>query len=281
MGAGASVSKRKQLSVYKAALAGDADALNKALASGKNHPQMTVFQDPENFHETPLHAACKVNSPECVTLLLDAKADALYKNKKGNTPLHTAARNDAHLSAKALMSHLSTKDVDARNLEGLTPLLEGVAYAGCTRSTHVLLDHGADMEAVDFKGQTAVHWAAMSAAMSALMFLADRGAALNVQDQDGYTPLHHAVTCGHEEIVEYLIGKGASPVSYDGCRWVLVVMPDTQWRDTSHVAVSLPVPARNRSLHAPFSCTLAAVPGDEGRCNGVRAGEDREPRRHC
>ena len=46
--------------------------------------------------------------------------------------------------------------------------------------------------------------------MSSVKYLVEElGADVNARDNDGYTPLHHAASRGDNEMIQYLISKGA------------------------------------------------------------------------
>ena len=43
--------------------------------------------------------------------------------------------------------------------------------------------------------------------------LVDNGADVNCADRDGWTPLHAAGTCGHTQLVKFLISRGANLIA--------------------------------------------------------------------
>jgi hypothetical protein len=57
----------------------------------------------------------------------------------------------------------------------------------------ICLDAGVDINAVDGRGQTALHGAAIQGYDQVVKFLADRGAKLDVKDNRGLTPLDAAM----------------------------------------------------------------------------------------
>ena len=77
---------------------------------------------------------------------------------------------------------------------------------------NLLLDHGADIEAVDNKRQTPLHLAARWGRLAIAEALLERLPPANssAQDEHGDTPLHLAAMWGHEDIVNLLIDKGAN-----------------------------------------------------------------------
>ena len=53
----------------------------------------------------------------------------------------------------------------------------------------VLLQHGANEDAVDAENRSPLHWAASSGCASSVLLLCDQEAFLDVLDKDGRTPL--------------------------------------------------------------------------------------------
>jgi ankyrin repeat protein len=127
-------------------------------------------------------------------------------NELGATPFFLAA-----LTADAeLMKTLAALGADTRltNVENSTPLMAAAGLA--TRSpgedagtesevleaVQVLLDLGADVNAVDKNGETAMHAAAYKNLPRVVKFLAEKGARIDVwnkEDKFGWTPLAIAV----------------------------------------------------------------------------------------
>lgn len=115
-------------------------------------------------------------------------------------------------------------------LTGCTPALVGSALRGDTNSVKTLLDKGADVNARDMDGNTALDWAAGEGHVEIVKLLLDRGADVNVKDKMlGFTPLMTATRSGHTEIVKLLLNRGVdvnvvsgavafSWTSYDGSR---------------------------------------------------------------
>lgn len=65
-----------------------------------------------------------------------------------------------------------------------------------------MLANGADVNATDRLGDTALHWAAMSGHATIVEFLVSNGADVNARNQFRDTPLHWAAMNGHTAIVE-------------------------------------------------------------------------------
>jgi ankyrin repeat protein len=93
---------------------------------------------------------------------------------------------------KVLVAHggdVNSKDVQTSD----DTLLQHLAGADRMRLVQDVLAYGADVDAVNHRGQTAAHTAAQFSRPSMLKQLIEYGADMNVRDQWGFTPLMYAV----------------------------------------------------------------------------------------
>jgi hypothetical protein len=92
-----------------------------------------------------------------------------------------------------------------------TPLIyaTGLAAEPNLEVLKLLLEHGAEINARDAEGKTALHAAAGQSHVAAVRFLAAHGANLNVRSYTNYTPLSFAREWGTEEVVKVLRDLGA------------------------------------------------------------------------
>lgn len=73
-----------------------------------------------------------------------------------------------------------------------------------------------NIDQLDSEGLGPIHWAADRGNIDMLRFLVfDLKANIELKDQDGQTALHYAVSCGHTEIVKYLLDLGANATVKD------------------------------------------------------------------
>ncbi|KAK5218691.1 hypothetical protein LTR72_008630 [Exophiala xenobiotica] len=187
---------------------------------------------------SPLHLAAKKSSLEVVQSLLRAGSDCTLRNKMGArpldlaaesgrpevfgylcslpaeqgveemqpdtpTPLHLAAGNGNLTAIKALLA--SGADRDARDRQGRTALHVAAAWA---QVNAVILLSGCDTEAKDVNGQTALHLAAKSSRETLAALLSAR-ANVDALDHDGRSPLHVAARDGTLSIFCELLDAGA------------------------------------------------------------------------
>jgi len=100
-------------------------------------------------------------------------------------------------------------------LAGATPAESPVAdaaQAGDAEQVRALLRNGADANAAQPDGLTALHWAAMNDSEEIVEVLLYAGATVRPLTRvGGYTPLHLAARSGHADIVKALLAAGADP----------------------------------------------------------------------
>jgi ankyrin repeat protein len=113
--------------------------------------------------DTPLHIAAAAHSPDIADILIARGADVRARNRRGAEPLHYAAvgqpsspiwKPEAQ-SAVLVRLIAAGADPDAANMDGATALHRAVR----TRSAgavEALLDHGADLHAVNRAGSDAL-----------------------------------------------------------------------------------------------------------------------------
>lgn len=106
------------------------------------------------------------------------------------------------------------------DVEGATPFLRA-ALAGDLATMKLLFDHGANPNLATMSGDTplmaaaGVGWAAYwtsnapYARLDAVKFCLEHGAVLDAKDAKGYSSLDGAAFRGDNEMVEYLVGRGA------------------------------------------------------------------------
>jgi ankyrin repeat protein len=121
---------------------------------------------------TPLLRAAKAGDTAAMKILLAAKADVNLATRAGITPLMAAAG-------------MGTKEEDATGRFKTEE--DGI------EAIQLCLNAGADINAVNGQGQTALHASAQSGLDKIVAFLASKGAKVNVKDQRGFTPLDAAM----------------------------------------------------------------------------------------
>ena len=108
---------------------------------------------------TALMIASQMGARTEIELLLNASADVDWQTAKGATALMTAAANNQP-EALSILLEASSASVDARTPDGFTALMSA-ALVGADRCIQLLVHAGADPEAANAQGQTALECAQM------------------------------------------------------------------------------------------------------------------------
>jgi ankyrin repeat protein len=121
---------------------------------------------------TPLLRAAKAGDTAAMKLLIEKGADAKLPTRAGINPLMAAAG-------------LGTKEEDTTGRRK--------TQAEAIEAIQLCLNAGVDVNAVDSRGQTALHGAAFQGFDQVVQFLAEHGAKLDAKDKQGKTPLDSAM----------------------------------------------------------------------------------------
>jgi len=157
--------------------------------------------------ETLIAAGANVNAqlklfPPYRSLRMDRGADAILDI--GTTPLLRAARGADIAAMKVLIAHGAL--VDLPQVAGATPLMVAVGLANPTdtrgkfrteldalAAAQILVDAGADVNARDARGRTALHATAAQGYTDVAKFLVEHSADLKAADNDGVLPADAAL----------------------------------------------------------------------------------------
>jgi ankyrin repeat protein len=192
-----------------AARTGRVEAVQLLIAKGANVNASETWQG-----ETALMWAAAENHPEVVALLAKSGADL---NAKSKSPEFPKVKVDA-----------ATMVVTALPKGGFTALLLA-AREGAIDGVRALAEAGADLNATDPDGTSALNMAIINAHYEVAALLVEKGANLGVADTAGMTPLYAAIDMKHQEplinrplarpsgpmqpldIIKVLLAHGADP----------------------------------------------------------------------
>lgn len=185
--------------VHNAAFEGDVKKLNALISSGidVNLPQ-------EYDRRTPLHFAVSAGRIEAVEFLVANGADVNARNLFQNTALHAAA-DEGHVNIVDILLR-NGAEIDAKN-RCCTPLMLA-AYKGHKDVADLLISKGADIDAIDNSGRSALYYSVKYKHPGITAALLDHGADVNFRDKYA-TPLFPAVENNDDQMVAFLLGKGA------------------------------------------------------------------------
>lgn len=188
--------------VLAKAVRGGSEALvEELLAAGANPNE----RDEDEVGCAPLHHAAAQGHEWIISVLVVNGADIHAQDKRGCTPLHHAI-SQGHVAAVQTILGAGA-DVTAGGC------FSALVLSACKGNVLVLqsvLDHGADPNARDIVGRTALHAAAEHNRAEVIYALVKAGADVNVQRFDGGAPLHYAAFAGSREATLALLRLGAS-----------------------------------------------------------------------
>lgn len=187
-------------SLFEAALAGDMEVLKARLSEG-----IDIAKGNE-LGQTPLHLASIGDHIEAMQALIKAGASVLSKDKAGYTPLDLAKSDAARNLLRKTMARLEQDMKLFSNMAGLQPdVLRGALQSGTNPN----------MASRDGKS-TLLGEAIVAGNEPAVTMLLQAGANANAVRADGKTMLHVAAVQGTPGIVKALLQAGANPMAKGG-----------------------------------------------------------------
>lgn len=158
---------------------------------------------------TPLHIAVGNGAKEMVKLLLDWSADTEIKDLVDRTPIQIASsrkRNDSIL----LLLIEKGAEIETRDLNRHTPLGKAI-ISDSLSSAQILIRHGADVNATRFESnieRTLLCEAVRKGKEWAVNLLLENGANPQAVDGRGRQALHYAIEDCQESMVKVLLDHG-------------------------------------------------------------------------
>jgi len=143
-----------------------------------------------------LRAAAIAGSEACVSRLLAASADVFACPAAGKTLADLAEKKDA-ACFRLVNEAMSTEGAGRR-------LLEAAEKGRTDAVRRMLVDGGADADATDEDGWTALHFAAGDGGVDLIELLLEKGLKADARAKDGATPIELAEEEEHDDAVEAL-----------------------------------------------------------------------------
>ena len=202
-------------------------ALEEALYDAADAGKTSVVEELLRLRVNPDAAKSKISAmtaaalrrhKHVVRLLLDNEASVSYEDglPSDSLPLHQAIRN-GHVEIAALLLDFGA-NVQARDNLGRTALFETLV-ATDIRGAALLLRNGIDISCHDHNGDTVLHEAAKRGNLEHASRFVDQGVGIDITNREGLTPLHLAARYGHPEVATLLLQKGASINDRDINEW--------------------------------------------------------------
>lgn len=177
---------------------------------------------------TLLHFAATDNKTHIINTLLENDANIFHRNKKGEMPIHNAAKVHAtedqnFTHGGALVQLLNNgADPNAKNSAGDTPLHIALhdplqTVDTIKRTLDFLIEHKADITLCNNKEYTLLHTAVIGKNITALKYLVNNyNIDINSKDLRGSTPLHLAMYhMASRKVIDCLLSYGADVFAVD------------------------------------------------------------------
>ena len=209
--------------LWNASQNGSAAIVRKLLDSGAN-PNAALLSG-----ETPVMVAARSGYPELLELLLAKGANPDAHGTRGQTALMWAVSQKHPDAVKVLLAHGADlqarsdvyKEVMAVPPHGYLPYNKAIPHGGETalmfaarvgdlESAKLLVDAGANVNDADAWGVSATTLAAHSGFDDVVRFLLEKGANPNAEGP-GFTALHEAIMRRDERMIADLLDHGADP----------------------------------------------------------------------
>lgn len=156
---------------------------------------------------SPLHVAAIENRLNILEYLIENRADINIFSNENKTPLDYAIES-GHLE---IIKALNAKGAKTQHtcLYCNPLILENVVTSGDVNDVLFLKNHGADLFLKNSLEKSLLHSAAWNKNKEVVSYLIAEGLNVNEMDEKGKTPLHYAAMAGNLEIAKILIKYGA------------------------------------------------------------------------
>ena len=190
-----------------------------------------VFNALDKENSTPVQHAIESGNILVVEVLL--RHGAPLTQTKGNVlpPLHLACRQDRYDMVQLMVEQRGPEILQIRDGQGRTALHHSCTGVCGEGLVSYLFEQGAELDAQDNNGNTALHTTIISGNVSAAEELLKRGSNPSIQDSNGQNCLHHAVLHNRQEILSFLLEHNNCPH--------LVSTPDNKGNYAIHCALNL------------------------------------------
>ena len=152
---------------------------------------MFIYRDKNG--NTPLHTACENQNLQQIQLVVENDFDVSTRNSNGDTPLHLLCRNGNNECAK-IITNLNC-DLDVQNKDGDTPLsLACRLRQYLIVETFLTTENAMSLCNKDNNGDTPLHLACRTGSVQLVRLILEKCSTVHIKEQNnsGDTPLHMA-----------------------------------------------------------------------------------------
>jgi len=207
-----------QTGLYIASSRGYTDVVRPLIDRGADRNAMCKdsHESHHNVKWTPLHVAVHKGRRDVTIILLDGGADTETRNCRDQTALYMASSRGYVDVVRSLIDRGADLNAQSKGWNRYdhdvkwTPL-HVTLWHGINPIPRILLEHGANPNAPDNLGQTALHLESLRRGITGIELLLEYGAIVDVRDKEGRTPLHQAAYRLNLDVVVVLLNHGADP----------------------------------------------------------------------
>ncbi|CAM4758600.1 unnamed protein product [Rotaria magnacalcarata] len=205
--------------LYTATEEGHLDVVQLLIRHGADvnrSPKGQVARDLHIENQTPLLIACMRNHETIIRHLIESGANVNVTSERGSSPFLAICQHNNVELARLLIQNGARHDVEAKNLyDGKINGLIVAAESGSFETLRLLVEAGLDVNyKIEGKGETAgrtpLFCACAKGFQDIVEYLIDRGADVNGTEKSGLSCLHIASAMGHADTVRILCERGAN-----------------------------------------------------------------------
>lgn len=190
--------------LYHAVINGHLDSVHRMIKVGTD-----VNMRIGCIESTALHFAANGGDVPMVRLLLKHGADVAMQDIAGLSPLHVSFHcGPENMDVYKVLLENGADCNEKCPSDGISPF--HLALRGRSlRTVKMLLENGADIEALSNRGETALHFSVKNVDQDVLKFILDLGVPIESSDVHGFSVLHYAAALGRPESCRFLLERGA------------------------------------------------------------------------
>jgi len=191
-------SELANLTLHQVAREGDISLMDKLLEKFPQHQRKKRLNQYDDSKLATIHYATRYSHYHMMAYLIKNGANVQIKGEDDITPLHFIAKYKKK-------RHTDGAEEDDDGSDDELPAEESMSCL------HLLVEHGAQLNAKDAMGLTPLHHACTRGNTSVVRELVNcEGIGLEITDNQGMSPLHLACLYGHLKIVSILVDNGAN-----------------------------------------------------------------------